>query len=68
MSERNPIDLKELVIRKTLTRFLLMISVWTGLNPGKEEEREARRLEEWLDGELDDLEDDNDAVDDDKDP
>ena len=45
-----------------------MISVWTGLNPGKEEEREARRLEEWLDGELDDLEDDNDAVDDDKDP
>ena len=68
MSERNPIDLKELVIRKTLTRFLLIISVWTGLNPGKEEEREARRLEVWLDGELDDLEDDNDAVDDDKDP
>ena len=51
-----------------MTRFLLIISVWTGLKPGKEEESEARRLEEWLDGEFDALEDDNDAVDDDKDP
>ena len=56
---------KELVIRNTFTRFLLMISVWTGLNPLKEDDRDGLRLPQE-----EDLEDDDekDEVEDDKDP
>ena len=59
--ERYPRDLKELVIRKTLTKFLLIISVWTGLNTGKEDERDVSRLQ------LDDADDATEDADDDKD-
>ena len=62
-----PRFVKELVIRKAFTRFLLMISVWTGRKPVKEDEREGLRLPK--DEELDlDVEEENDDVEDDKDP
>ena len=58
---------KELVIRNTFTRFLLMISVWTGRKPVKEDEREGLRLPK--DEELDlDVEEEKEDVEDDKDP
>ena len=58
---------KELVIRKTFTRFRLMISVWTGRKPLKEEERDGLRLP--MDEELDlEADDEQDEVEDDKDP
>ena len=51
----------------SFTRFLLMISVWTGLNPVNEDEREGLRLPQ--DEELDlDAEDEKDDVEDAKDP
>ena len=57
----------ELVIRNTFTRFLLMISVWTGRKPVKEDEREGLRLPK--DEELDlDVEEEKEDVEDDKDP
>ena len=56
---------KELVIRNTFTRFLLMISVWTGLNPLKEDERDGLRLPQDEDLEADE---EKDEVEDDKDP
>ena len=65
--EMGPRFVKELVIRKAFTRFLLMISVWTGRKPVKEDEREGLRLPK--DEELDlDVEEENDDVEDDKDP
>ena len=65
--EIGPRFVKELVIRKAFTRFLLMISVWTGRKPVKEDEREGLRLPK--DEELDlDVEEENDDVEDDKDP
>ena len=61
------IFVKELVIRKTFTRFLLMISVWTGLNPVSEDEREGLRLQEVE--ELDpEAEEEKDDVEEAKDP
>ena len=61
------IFVKELVIRKTFTRFLLMISVWTGLNPVSEDEREGLRLPEVE--ELDpEAEEEKDDVEEAKDP
>ena len=57
----------ELVIRNTFTRFLLMISVWTGRKSVKEDEREGLRLPK--DEELDlDVEEEKEDVEDDKDP
>ena len=43
-------SLKEQEVRNSLTRFLLMISVWTGLNSGLELDREPRLLEVADDG------------------
>ena len=60
---------KELVIRKAFTRFLLMISVWTGRKPVKEDEREGLRLPKDEELDLDvDVEEEKDDVEDDKDP
>ena len=59
---------KELVIRNTFTRFLLMISVWTGLNPLKEDEREGLRLPQDEELDLEAEEDEKDEVEDEKDP
>ena len=63
--EIGEILVKELVIRNTFTRFLLMISVWTGLNPLKEDERDGLRLPQDEDLEADE---EKDEVEDDKDP
>ena len=53
-------------MRKTFTRFRLMISVWTGRKPLKEEERDGLRLS--LDEELDlEADDEQDEVEDDRD-
>ena len=63
--------MKELVIRKTFTRFLLIISVWTGLNPVREDESEGLRLpeDEELDPEAEaEVEEEKDDVEEAKDP
>ena len=67
------IFVKELVIRKTFTRFLLIISVWTGLNPVREDESEGLRLpdDEELDPEAEaeaEVEEEKDDVEEAKDP